>query len=77
MSGSLSICCRPKVAVKLTPGDVLFIPSAYLPEEVSIMGEVVTPDRYVIKKLIDLTEACALAGGWSPKTANLKRLNIF
>ena len=41
------------------------------------MGEVVTPDRYVIKKLIDLTEACALAGGWSPKTANLKRLNIF
>ena len=41
------------------------------------MGEVVTPDRYVIKKLIDLTEACALAGGWSPKTATLKRLKIF
>jgi len=41
------------------------------------MGEVVTPDRYVIKKLIDLTEACSLAGGRSPKTANLKRLKIF
>lgn len=68
---------QTKVAVKLTPGDVLFIPSAYLPKKVSVMGEVVTPGQYAIKKPVDLIEVCALAGGWSPKTANLKRLKIF
>jgi len=38
---------------------------------------VVTPGQYAIKKPVDLIEVCALAGGWSPKTANLKRLKIF
>ena len=68
---------QAKIAVKLTPGDILFIPSAYLPEKVSVMGEVVAPGQYAIKKPVDLIEVCALASDWSSKTANLKRLNIF
>ncbi len=61
----------------LGPGDILHIPNAYEEEKVSIIGAVIRPGQYPIKKPIDLIEALALAGGWDQEIANLKEVLII
>ena len=61
----------------LGPGDILHIPNAYEEEKVSIIGAVIHPGQYPIKKPIDLIEALALAGGWDQELANLKEVLII
>jgi polysaccharide export outer membrane protein len=61
----------------LSPGDLLHIPNAYKEDKVNIVGAVVRPGQYPIKRPVDMIEAMSLAGGWLEDIANLKRAKII
>ena len=61
----------------LYPGDLLHIPNAYEEDKVNIVGAVVRPGQYAIKKPVDMIEAISLAGGWLEDIANLKKAKII
>ncbi len=60
----------------MSPGDVLYIPNAYVDEKVSVIGEVKSPGQYAVKGSIDVLEALSLAGGLVEDRANLKKAFI-
>jgi polysaccharide export outer membrane protein len=61
----------------LSPGDLLHIPNAYKEDKVNIVGAVVQPGQYAIKRPVDMIEAMSLAGGWVEDIANLKKAKII
>jgi polysaccharide export outer membrane protein len=61
----------------LYPGDLLHIPNAYEEDKVNIVGAVVHPGQYAIKRPVDMIEAISLAGGWLEDIANLKKAKII
>ncbi|MBM3236629.1 hypothetical protein FJZ31_10060 [Candidatus Poribacteria bacterium] len=61
----------------LYPGDVLHIPNAYEEDKVNVVGAVVRPGQYAIKRPVDMIEAISLAGGWLEDIANLKKAKII
>jgi len=61
----------------LYPGDLLHIPNAYEEDKINIVGAVVRPGQYPIKKPVDMIEAMSLASGWLEDIANLKKAKII
>ncbi|MFQ6042662.1 MAG: SLBB domain-containing protein [Candidatus Poribacteria bacterium] len=61
----------------LYPGDLLHIPNAYEEDKINIVGAVVRPGQYAIKRPVDMIEAMSLAGGWLEDIANLKKAKII
>ena len=57
----------------MSPGDVLYIPNAYVDEKISVIGEVKSPGQYAVKGPVDVIEALSLAGGFVQDQANLKK----
>lgn len=60
----------------LSDGDILYVPNAYKTEKIYVLGYVLNPGAYRIKKPVSPLEAIALAGGAIMEEANLEKAQI-
>ena len=61
---------------RLQSGDALFVPNAYLTEEISVIGYVRSPGLYRTRGPVPLARAVALAGGADTREADTRSIEI-